>query len=169
MFGYENKNRFPLYVSRKVTKTTLNLLLIWEKEKQHYVWIIDFNRFMFYQKTHQHRQHFYRYCLQCITSKEILNKHTSNCIVVNGKQAVQMPEKGNWVQFKNFNKQLPAPFVIYADFEALTQKIDSCQPDTEKYQKHVDCNYANKLIYHYDDKFTNPFNCTEVKKLFINF
>ena len=37
MFGYENKNRFPLYFSRKVTETTFDLLLIMEEEKQHYV------------------------------------------------------------------------------------------------------------------------------------
>ena len=35
VFGYKNKNLFSLYVSRKVTETTLDLLLIWEKEKQH--------------------------------------------------------------------------------------------------------------------------------------
>ena len=65
-------------------------------------------------------------------------------------------------QFKNFDKQLPAPFVIYADFEALTQKIDSFQPDdnnkayTEKYQRHIDCGYAYKLVCCCDDKFNKP-------------
>ena len=65
-----------------------------------------------------------------------------------------MPKKGSWAQFKNFYKQLPALFVIYTDFEALTQKIDSCQPDdnkayTEKYQKHIDCSYAYMFCYCY--------------------
>ena len=63
MFGYKNKNRFPLYVSQKVTETTLDLFLIWEEEKQHYAWIKDFNRFMFNQNKHKHRLHFCRYCL----------------------------------------------------------------------------------------------------------
>ena len=159
VFGYENKNRFPLYVSQKVTKTTLNLSLISEEEKQHYIWIKDFNRFMFKQNKCQQRQYFRRYCLQCFPMKEILNNHTPNCIVVNGKQAVRMSKKGSSVQFKNIHKQLPASFVIYADFEALTQKIDRCQPDdnkayTEKYQKHVDCGYAYKLVCCYNDKFS---------------
>ena len=116
---------------------------------------------MFNQNKHQHRQHFCRYCLQCFTSEEILNKHASNCIVVNEKQAVRMPKKGSSVQCKNFHKQLPTPFVIYANFEALTQKIHSCQPDdnkayTEKYQNHIDCGYAYKLVCCYDDKFSKP-------------
>ena len=58
-----------------------------------------------------------------------------------------MPKKGSSVKFNNFHKQLPVPFVIYADFEAITQKIDSCQPNdeksyTERYQKHIDCGYS---------------------------
>ena len=101
---YENKNRFPLFVSKKETKTTLDLLLISEEEKQHYVWIKDFNRFVFRQNRHRHRLHFCRYCLQYFGSEEILNKHIPNCIVVNGKQAIQMPEVGSLVQFKNFLK-----------------------------------------------------------------
>ena len=116
---------------------------------------------MFRQNRHRYRLHFCRYCLQYFGSEEILNKHTQNCIVVNRKQAVRMPKIGDSVQLKNCHKQLPAPFVIYADFEALTQKIDSCQPDdnkayTEKYQKHVDCGYAYKLVCCYDDKFSKP-------------
>ena len=116
---------------------------------------------MFSQNIHRHRLHFCRYCLQYFGSEEILKNHTSNCIVVNGKQAIRMPKIGDSVKFKNFHKQLPAPFVIYADFEALTQKMDSCQPDdnkayTEKYQKHVDCGYAYKLVCFYDDKFNKP-------------
>ena len=93
VFGYENKQRFPLYVSQKVFETTLDLLLIMEDEKQHYVWIEDFNSFMYNQSKHQHRKHFCRYCLQCFSSEEILHKHTPNCIIINGKQAIQMPKK----------------------------------------------------------------------------
>ena len=52
-------------------------------------------------------------------------------------QAIRMPKIGSSVQFKNFHKQLPALFVIYADFEALTQKIDSCQPDDNKAYKKI--------------------------------
>ena len=85
-----------------------------------------------------------------------------------------MPKIGGSVQFKNFHKQLPAPFVIYVDFEALTQKIDSCQPDdnkayTEKYQKHVDCGYAYKFVCCYDDKFSKPIQLYRVEKAVYKF
>ena len=72
-----------------------------------------------------------------------------------------MPEKGDKVYFKNHHKQLPVPFAIYADFEALTEKIQGCQPNNEKsyteaYQKHIDCGYGYKVVCCYDDKYSKP-------------
>ena len=56
-------------------------------------------------------------------------------------------EKNNVLKFENFHKQQAVPFVIYADFEAITKKIHGCQPVedksyTEAYQKHEDCGYG---------------------------
>ena len=48
VFGYENKV-FPLYVSKKSNKQVLNVLLISNEEKSHYVLIKDFNKLMYYQ------------------------------------------------------------------------------------------------------------------------
>ena len=40
-----------------------------------------------------------------------------------------MPEKGE-IKFQNYHKQLTAvPFVIYADFEAITKNVHGCKPD----------------------------------------
>ena len=50
-FGYENRV-FPLYVSKKSNEQVLNVLLISNEEKSHYVFIKDFNRLM-YSKTKQ--------------------------------------------------------------------------------------------------------------------
>ena len=78
------------------------------------------------------------------------------------KQAIKMPTKGdNILKFNNFHKQLPVPFVIYADFEAITEKIQGCQryndkSYTEAYQKHTDCGYGYKVVCCYDDKYTKP-------------
>ena len=80
-----------------------------------------------------------------------------------------MPEKGDKVYFKNHHKQLAVPFVIYADFEAITEKVDSCQPNndksyTEAYQRHVDCGYGYKVVCCHDDQYRS----IEVKMLFTN-
>ena len=82
-----------------------------------------------YNKTkHKERKHFCMYCLQFFSADEILAKHKSNCIVINGEQAIRMPKEGSMVQFQNYHKQMPVPFVIYDDFEAITEKVSGCQP-----------------------------------------
>ena len=102
------------------------------------------------------------HCLQCFSSERVLNNHKDNCIQLNGTQAVKMPDKDNNIlKFNNFHKQQAVPFVIYADFEAITEKISGCKPNndksyTEAYQKHTDCGYGYKVVCCYDDKYTKP-------------
>ena len=123
VFGYENKQPYPIYVSKEKHENNLNLLLITKDNNKHYVLIKDFNRFMFNQTKHKERKHFCMFCLQCFSSESVLNNHKDNCIQVNGTQAVKMPNKDNNIlKFNNLNKQQPVPFVIYADFEAITEK-----------------------------------------------
>ena len=74
LFGYENKV-YPLYISKKPDDQTLNLLLITEKGKSHYVFIKDFNRLIFSRTKHKDKKHHCMSCLQSFTTKEILSNH----------------------------------------------------------------------------------------------
>ena len=162
VFGYENKQPYPIYVSKEKYGNHMELPLITKDENKHYVLIKDFNKFMFNQTRHKGRKHFCMFCLQCFSSERVLNNHKDNCIQVNGAQAVKMPTKDNNIlKFNNFHKQQPVPFVIYADFESITEKISGCKPNndksyTEAYQKHTDCGYGYKVVCCYDDKYTKP-------------
>ena len=162
VFGYEEKQKFPIYVSKEKYEDCMNLLLITENENKHYVLIKNFNKFMYNQTKHKERKHFCMHCLQCFSSERVLTDHKENCLQVNGTQAIKMPTKDkNRLKFNNFHKQLTVPFVIYADFEAITEKIHGCQPNndksfTEAYQKHTDCGYGYKVVCCYDDKYTKP-------------
>ena len=65
------------------------------------------------------------------------------------------------VYFKNYQKGLAAAFVIYADFESITEKVYGCQPNndksyTESYQKHKDCGNGYKVGCRYDGKYRKP-------------
>ena len=77
VFGYENKV-YPLYISKKSYNQTLNLLLITEKDKSHYVFIKDFNRLMFSRTKHKSKKHYCMSCLQSFTTEEILSNHKNN-------------------------------------------------------------------------------------------
>ena len=161
VFGYENKQTYPIYVSKEKFENVMNLLLISEDENKHYCLIKDFNRFMHHKTKSHQRKHFCMHCLQCFSSERVLTKHQEVCIEINGEQSIKMPEVGSKIEFKNFNKQMQAPFVIYADFEAITEPIHGCnqsnqQSFTEAYQKHTDCGYGYKVVCCYDDKYSKP-------------
>ena len=140
----------------------MELLLITKNENKHYVLIKDFNKSMYNQTKHEERKHFCMCCLQCFSSERVLTTHNDNCIQVNGTQAINISTKDNNIlKFNNFNKQQSVPFVIYADFEAITENIQGCQPNdnksyTEAYKKHTDCGYGYKVVCCYDDKYTKP-------------
>ena len=175
VFGYEEKQPYPIYLSKEEYEDHMELLLVTEDENKHYVLIKDFNKFMYNQTKHKERKHFCMHCLQCFSSERVLNDHKDNCIQLNGTQAVKMPDKdNNTLKFNNFHKQQQVPFVIYADFEALTEKIQGCQPDndksyTEKYQKHTDCGYGYKVVCCYDDKYSKPIQIYRGEKAVYKF
>ena len=48
VFGYENKKKYPIYVSKKCCEDKyVDLLLVEERGKNYHVLIKDFNRFMY--------------------------------------------------------------------------------------------------------------------------
>ena len=49
VLGYENKLVFPIYVSDKTFKDSMDLLLLIEDDKSLYVYNKDFNRFIFHK------------------------------------------------------------------------------------------------------------------------
>ena len=91
------------------------------------------------------------YCLQCFSSERILANHVNNFSTINGAQAINMPKQGE---------------NIYADFEAITKKVQGCKQSeemkkdkdrrscTEAYQTHEDCGYGYKVVCCYDDKYS---------------
>ena len=107
VFGYENKV-YLLYISKKSYNQTLNLLLITEKDKSHYVFIKDFNRLMFSKTKHKDKKHFCMSCLQNFSIKEILNNHRKRFLLINGCQAVN--EESGIIKFNNYERQIPVAF-----------------------------------------------------------
>ena len=124
VFGHENGETYPIHISRGHNSQVLNLLLLTEGEKWHYVLIKNFDRFMYGYTKHREKKHFCMHCLQCFASEQALGEHKAVCILVNGKQAIEMPKVGSVLKYENHHKQLNVPFVIYADFEAIVERVD---------------------------------------------
>ena len=165
VYNEDGKYVSPIRNSKESYDDTLNVLLIereTEKEyKQHYVYIKDFNRLNYNVNKHKNKKHFCLRCLQPFYSEDDLEAHKGDCLIINGTQRIEMPQPGSKVFFHNYQNRLPVPFVIYADFEALTRKIDSCSPRgdksyTQAYQKHEACGFGYKVVCHYDQKYSKP-------------
>ena len=111
------------------------------------VFIKDFNRLMYSEvKTkNQHKKHFCMSCLKNFTTKEILNNHRERCLLINDTQAVKY-ETGV-IKFKNYGKQIPMTFKIYADRECFLKRINIDKGKyTKLYQKSIPNSIGAKLV-----------------------
>ena len=145
VFGYENKLVFPVYISDQTFKSSIGLLLLINDDQSHYVYIIDFNTFMFHKTKNKNKKWFCKSCLQCFSSEYVLIKHKEDCLSISGQQSINLEKRT--IEFKNYFKQLRVPFKSYADFECNLKNIECYEGTyTKKYHEHVSCNYAYKVV-----------------------
>ena len=155
VFSEENNIIYPLRMAKRDCKNTIDLFLIEEDGKSHYCLIKNFSRFIRSQITSRTDEEI-QICKRCFshfTKEELLDKHIKYCL--NNETAVaKMPKPNTYLHFKNYYKQLPVPFVVYADFECFTKPMNSCSPNPKdsynyNYQKHEPsgfCFYAKGIV-----------------------
>ena len=56
--------------------------------------------------------------------------HNRVCLSINSAQSIRL-EKGT-IEFKNYFKQIPVPFKIYADFECNLESVESYEGSYSK-------------------------------------
>ena len=109
---------------------------------------------MYSRTKHQHKKPFCMSCLQNFTTKEILNNHREQCLLINDTQALKY-ETGT-IKFRKFNNQKPIPFKIYADSECSLKRVNINKGGyTKLYQKHIANSIGAKLVC-VDNRFTSP-------------
>ena len=101
----------------------MHFLLLIEGDQSHYVYIKDFDRFIFHKTKNKNKKFFCRSCLQCFSSENVFIKHKENCLSINVKQSVEL-EKGI-IESENCFKQIPVSFKIYAGFECNLRDVES--------------------------------------------
>ena len=76
VFGYKNKEKHQIYVSKKCCEENhVDLLFIREEVKRHYALIKDVNLFIYDHALHRGKNIFCHYCLQAFSTEEILKRH----------------------------------------------------------------------------------------------
>ena len=84
VFGYENRLTFSIYNSNQTFENSMYFLLVINENKSHYVYIKDFDKFMFHKVKNKNKKYFCRSCLQCFSSKNVLKEHKKVCLSING-------------------------------------------------------------------------------------
>ena len=154
VFCYENRLVFPIYISDQKFENSIDLLLVIDENKSHYVYIKDFDRFMFHKTKNKNKKYFCKSCLQCFSSKNVLTKHKEVCLSINGAQSVRL-EKGT-IEFKNYFKQIPVPFKIYADFECNLERVESYEGS---YSKNIKITFLVVLLTNLFVLMINLLSC----------
>ena len=77
---------------------------------------------MFHKTKNKNKKYFCKSCLQCFSGENVLIKHKEDCLSISGQQSINL-EKGS-IEFKNYFKQLPVPFKIYADFGCNLKNVE---------------------------------------------
>ena len=117
----------------------------------HYVYIKHMSRLLNSQKSkHNGQTYFCKYCNNGFGKEELLNKHyEKGCMEVGGQQ-IEMPKTDEKVKFKHHFKKLKCPFVIYADFECLTEELKKPEEEEEvktySYQEHKPCGFMLNMV-----------------------
>ena len=149
VFGWENENDCVIVhrIGKKEKSVPrIELMLIESGEKQHYCFVKRVSALLYDQSKHRDTKHYCMLCLTGFSREDLLENHKKYCNGLKGKPTrIDMPkEEEKIVSFQNYYKQMKAPYVIYADFEALVKKISLCELGPESKKK----SYTMKTEYH---------------------
>ena len=161
----EKKVIFPLCVTDSVVPGRhVDLLLHECNGDQHYSTIKNFSRLISGQlSNHGHAIYCCKKCLHAYSTKELLAVHAVDCCHI---QRIKFPRDPR-CHFTNIQKQLSAPFVVYADFESILKPVNKgvdvtqgvstgTASSTTVYQEHVPCSFAYKVVSSVDPDFSRP-------------
>ena len=131
--------------SKEKSVKRINLMLLEKGEIQHYC-LVKRESALLFDKVRNNKTFYCMRCLTRFTRAHTLVEHEKYCNGVNGRPTkIDTPEEGeNILAFQNHQKQMKAPYVIYADFEALVKKIPGCERGPERKKK----SYTEKTEWH---------------------
>ena len=65
------------------------------------------------------------FCCLHASTEEILKRQIKDWFKINGKQRNIIPKQSEYVKFRNHQKKIKLPFIIYADFESILVPEDN--------------------------------------------
>ena len=149
VFALDKKSGvYPVYITSFKERKHVNLILLTDDDKSHYAWIKDMSSLLS-QSGYNHAKHYCNYCLHGFLKQSTLDRHVEDCSKIGAQKVVLPDEDDRWVQFKSIQKMLKVPFVIYADFESYTCKIQgplNVGQATHAYELHEPSGFAYYIV-----------------------
>ena len=144
VYSFNNRlDLYPLRISQVKFNTKINLLLISHENKKHYVLMNTLSPFT--NPKHNGKTYTCHYCLQVFFSDSKFIEHEKECSVHTSIR-VRFKSSEDKIKFKNYDRQVLHPFVIYADFESTLQNIHTCRSNPEE-------SYTNQIQKHSPNSF----------------
>ena len=174
VFGWQNESVIVHMLSEKGGEISrINLMITKQGENTHYSRVKRLTALLYDQNRHNESKHFCERCLHGYKTRDLLERHKPECKgLLKSPTRTEMPKEGqNKMAFKNHYKQMKAPYVVYADFECVLIKIDTCEPDnkrsfTVKTEKHEPCGFSY-LVVRSDGQTFGPFTYRREDAVFV--
>lgn len=149
-----------VYKSNQHRKQVVNLLLLKEEDKSHYVLVRNLSR-LFNSQTNHKTKYFCPHCLsKSFLTNDLLDKHMLECAHYSESEkkvcdvgiVMPLPLVNDVMKFKNHQNKFKHPFHIAADFESTLKKVDDVSDtNTAKYQKHLQNSFGLKFCSIHDE------------------
>jgi uncharacterized C2H2 Zn-finger protein len=174
VFGYED-HAYPLRISDE-TGSPVDLLLLSVEDSFHYCLIRNYTGFMRHESNQSDQQ--YYYCRRCMHGCKGIDAYKNHKILCqrNSVCRIEMPVPGkDEMCWRKLSARASVPFVVYADLEAITAKVQGCTPDpansfTQNLEKQVPCGACAVLVdsegVMIDEFLHRGEDC--IKELFVN-
>lgn len=173
VIGYDSpknnakKELYPLYISKqRQSSKHVNLLLITQNHKTHYILIKKLNSFL---KTYGRSKFYCIYCFHGYVRKQLLDEHIVLCRQYGAQKTVLPTLNDHMLYFKDYSMIRRVPYVIYADFESVLLPVQSCAQRTSVSsttikQIHIPCGYCIVVVGPskiYEPKVYRGKNCVQ--------
>ena len=118
-------------------------------------------------------------CLNTFNIEKSIASHHDYCKSYENIK-IELPEEGFKISFKNHNRSMRVPFIVYADFKSFTPQLSTCQPNpenryTNQYQKHIPRGFCYDINWFDDtlnsqksDTFVKEFSDDDVAEIFMD-
>jgi len=165
VFGWDKEQVIVHRISEKEGNIArINLMITKQGDNTHYSYVKRLTALPYDQNRHSDSKHFCERCLHGYLRRELLERHKPECkgLLKSPTRTEMLQEEENKMSFTNQHKQMKMPYVIYADFECVLEKIAGSEPSqdtsfTVKTERHAPCGFSY-IAVRSDGKLFGPFN-----------